>query len=87
VRAVFIKTINQVDWEKIVNSLIYLKKHVICVVGGAIIHLFAHHIKRKKSSKGAIKIFVSSCFLGENCKYDGGNNYSDKVAEFIKGNR
>jgi uncharacterized protein YbbK (DUF523 family) len=33
----------------------------------------------------AIKIFVSACLLGENCKYDGGNNYSGKVAEFIKG--
>jgi uncharacterized protein YbbK (DUF523 family) len=32
-----------------------------------------------------IKIFVSACLLGENCKYDGGNNYSDRVAEFIKG--
>jgi uncharacterized protein YbbK (DUF523 family) len=32
-----------------------------------------------------IKIFVSACLLGENCKYDGGNNYNGKVAEFIKG--
>ena len=23
--------------------------------------------------------------LGENCKYNGGNNYSEKVAEYIKG--
>jgi uncharacterized protein YbbK (DUF523 family) len=28
---------------------------------------------------------VSACLLGENCKYNGGNNYSDKVAEFTKG--
>ena len=30
-------------------------------------------------------IAVSACLLGENCKYSGGNNYSEKVAEFIKG--
>ena len=28
---------------------------------------------------------VSACLLGQNCKYNGGNNYSEKVAEFIKG--
>lgn len=32
-----------------------------------------------------MKILVSGCLLGENCKYNGGNNYSEKVAEFIKG--
>ena len=32
-----------------------------------------------------MKIFVSPCLLGENCKYNGGNNYSEKVADFIKG--
>ena len=31
------------------------------------------------------KIIVSACLLGENCKYDGGNNYSTAVAEYIKG--
>jgi uncharacterized protein YbbK (DUF523 family) len=31
-----------------------------------------------------MKIFVSACLLGENCKYNGGNNYSDKVANFVK---
>lgn len=33
-----------------------------------------------------MKIAVSACLLGENCKYSGGNNYSGKVAEFLKGN-
>lgn len=28
---------------------------------------------------------VSACLLGENCKYNGGNNYNEKVAELIKG--
>nr|WP_330405581.1 DUF523 domain-containing protein [Butyrivibrio sp. Su6] len=28
---------------------------------------------------------VSACLLGQNCKYSGGNNYSEKVAEYIKG--
>ena len=32
-----------------------------------------------------MKIAVSACLLGENCKYNGGNNYSKKVSEFIKG--
>ena len=32
-----------------------------------------------------MKIVVSACLLGENCKYNGGNNYSDAVAEFVKG--
>ncbi len=32
-----------------------------------------------------MRIFVSACLLGEACKYNGGNNYSEKVMEFIKG--
>ena len=32
-----------------------------------------------------MKIVVSACLLGENCKYNGGNNYSSAVVEFIKG--
>ncbi len=28
---------------------------------------------------------VSACLLGQNCKYNAGNNYSAKVAEYIKG--
>ena len=31
-----------------------------------------------------MKILVSACLLGENCKYNGGNNYDEKVAEFVK---
>ena len=31
------------------------------------------------------KILVSACLLGENCKYNGGNNYHPGVAEFVKG--
>lgn len=30
-------------------------------------------------------IAVSACLLGENCKYNGGNNYSEKVHAFCKG--
>lgn len=29
-------------------------------------------------------IFVSACLMGDNCKYNGGNNYNSKVAEFLK---
>lgn len=32
-----------------------------------------------------MKIAVSACLLGDNCKYNEGNNYSEKVAEFVKG--
>lgn len=32
-----------------------------------------------------MKIAVSACLLGENCKFNGGNNYNQKVMEFIKG--
>ncbi len=30
-------------------------------------------------------IAVSACLLGDNCKYNGGNNYSEKVAKFTQG--
>ena len=32
-----------------------------------------------------MKIAVSACLLGENCKYNGGNNYSEKLIDYIKG--
>ncbi len=32
-----------------------------------------------------MKILVSACLLGENCKYNGHNNYSLKVADFVRG--
>ena len=32
----------------------------------------------------SMKILVSACLLGENCKYNGGNNYNAAVAEFVK---
>jgi len=32
-----------------------------------------------------MKVVVSACLLGENCKYNGGNNYSESVMEFVKG--
>ena len=31
------------------------------------------------------KIIVSACLLGENCKYNGGNNLDPKVVELVKG--
>ena len=30
------------------------------------------------------KVVVSACLLGRNCKYNGGNNFDPKVAEFVK---
>lgn len=32
-----------------------------------------------------MKIMVSACLLGENCKYNGGNNFSEKVMDFLEG--
>ncbi len=32
-------------------------------------------------------IAVSACLLGENCKYNGGNNYSEKVKAFCEGHK
>ena len=32
-----------------------------------------------------MKIMVSACLLGENCKYSGGNNRNEKVLEYVKG--
>ena len=32
-----------------------------------------------------MKIMVSACLLGENCKYSGGNNYNEKVIAFTAG--
>lgn len=31
-----------------------------------------------------MKIGVSACLLGENCKYNGGNNYNKKLVDFAK---
>ena len=31
-----------------------------------------------------MKIMVSACLLGENCKYNGGNNYNEKLAAFTR---
>ena len=32
-----------------------------------------------------MKILVSACLLGENCKYNGGNNFSPEVTAFVQG--
>ncbi len=32
-----------------------------------------------------MKIIVSACLLGQKCKYNGGDNYSEKLADFLKG--
>ena len=31
-----------------------------------------------------MKVLVSACLMGKNCKYNGGNNFSREVAEFLK---
>ena len=32
-----------------------------------------------------MKIMVSACLLGRKCKYNGGDNFSEKVAAFVEG--
>ncbi len=32
-----------------------------------------------------MKILVSACLLGRNCKYNGGNNLDEKVRAFVRG--
>ena len=32
-----------------------------------------------------MKVIVSACLLGRNCKYNGGNNFDEKVAAFLEG--
>ena len=34
-----------------------------------------------------MKIMVSACLMGENCKYNGGNNLSQKVWDYVKGHK
>ena len=34
-----------------------------------------------------MKIMVSACLAGENCKYNGGNNRNEKVMELMAGNQ
>lgn len=31
-----------------------------------------------------MKVVVSACLMGKNCKYNGGNNYCQKVIDFLK---
>ena len=31
-----------------------------------------------------MKVLVSACIVGRNCKYNGGNNYNLKVVEFLR---
>lgn len=38
-----------------------------------------------KKGGETVKILVSACLLGENCKYNGGNNKNEKIIEFLRG--
>ncbi len=40
--------------------------------------------ERKMSETGEMKILVSACLLGRNCKYNGGNNYDENVVQFLQ---
>lgn len=32
-----------------------------------------------------MKIMVSACLMGQNCKYNGGNNFSEKLLKYVAG--
>jgi uncharacterized protein YbbK (DUF523 family) len=34
---------------------------------------------------GNMKILVSACLMGRNCKYNGGNNYCEQLQKFVRG--
>ena len=40
---------------------------------------------RKERACLKMKIAVSACLLGRNCKYNGGNNYDQTVIDFLEG--
>lgn len=45
-----------------------------------------HIIKMEtKEGENIMRIMVSACLMGENCKYNGGNNLSEKVLNYVKG--
>lgn len=50
----------------------------VIIISMALVNFLYSHKKQK--------ILVSACLMGENCKYNGGNNYSEKLAEYIKSN-
>lgn len=39
-----------------------------------------------KTTEANMKIMVSACLLGENCRYDGGNNRAENVLRMLDGN-
>lgn len=41
-------------------------------------------MNNEKEKKIKERILVSACLLGVNCRYDGGNNYSKEIDEFLK---
>ena len=42
-------------------------------------------VQKERDGTPSMKIMVSACLLGQNCKYNGGNNYSEKVAKYLEG--
>ena len=40
----------------------------------------------REQGSNYMKIMVSACLLGQKCKYNGGDNYSEKLTAFLKGN-
>ena len=55
-----------------------------CRTVGAILADNPEALNNLKRQKNTTKVLVSACLLGENCKYNGGNNYNSVVAEFVQ---
>lgn len=39
--------------------------------------------KNRRREEKRVKVMVSACLMGENCKYSGGNNRNEKVLNFV----
>ena len=55
-----------------------------CPTVGMILANNPEALNNLKRQKNTMKVLVSACLLGENCKYNGGNNYNSVVAEFVQ---
>ena len=45
---------------------------------------FWYNCKSQKKKEDENMILISACLLGMNCKYNGGNNYNQKVFDLVK---
>ena len=56
-----------------------------CPTVGTILENNPEALRNLKGQEKRTKVLVGACLLGENCKYNGGNNYNAAVAAFVQG--